>query len=121
MCGTRLEIPRFEMIEIKDRVEVSDVEHKIFDELLDAVRQASATISLPVAYMPFLTRHLPDHRRPALQAGLGTTLRCAGGWVRDKLMGRQSLDIDIALDNMLGREFAERVNEHLASKVSVEQ
>ena len=53
-----------------------------------------------------------------LQAGLGTTLRCAGGWVRDKLMGRQSLDIDIALDNMLGREFAQKVNEHLAARVS---
>ena len=35
---------------------------------------------------------------PCPQAGLSTTLRCAGGWVRDKLMGRTSLDIDIALD-----------------------
>lgn len=52
-----------------------------------------------------------------LQAGLKTTLRCAGGWVRDKLMGRESLDIDIALDNMMGREFAEKVNEHLKVKV----
>jgi tRNA nucleotidyltransferase/poly(A) polymerase len=30
-------------------------------------------------------------------------------------MGRDSLDIDIALDNMLGRDFAERVNEYLRS------
>ena len=36
------------------------------------------------------------------------TLRVAGGWVRDKLMGRQSDDIDIAIDTMLGREFAEK-------------
>ena len=51
------------------------------------------------------------------QAGLGTTtLRCAGGWVRDKLMGRESLDIDIALDNMMGKEFAERVNTYLESQ-----
>jgi len=53
----------------------------------------------------------------APQAALGTTLRCAGGWVRDKLMGRQSLDIDIALDNMLGKDFAQKVNEHLAARV----
>lgn len=31
-----------------------------------------------------------------------TTLRVAGGWVRDKLLGLQSNDIDIAIDNMLG-------------------
>ena len=43
------------------------------------------------------------------------TLRVAGGWVRDKLLGRDSNDIDIALDTLPGREFAERVNEYLAS------
>ncbi|CAM9784732.1 unnamed protein product, partial [Chrysoparadoxa australica] len=52
-----------------------------------------------------------------------TTLRVAGGWVRDKLLKAErgdeeeipahKLDIDIALDNCLGREFAERVNGHL--------
>jgi hypothetical protein len=45
----------------------------------------------------------------AKAAGTGTTLRCAGGWVRDKLLGKDSKDIDVALDNMLGREFAEKV------------
>ena len=39
---------------------------------------------------------------------LPVTLRVAGGWVRDKLLGKQSSDIDIALDSMLGREFAEQ-------------
>jgi hypothetical protein len=32
-------------------------------------------------------------------------------------MGRQSLDIDIALDNMLGKEFADEVNKYLKSHV----
>jgi tRNA nucleotidyltransferase/poly(A) polymerase len=40
-------------------------------------------------------------------------MRCAGGWVRDKLMGRESLDIDIALDDMLGKQFADHVNAYL--------
>ncbi|PSC76981.1 CCA tRNA nucleotidyltransferase 2 [Micractinium conductrix] len=70
---------------IKDAIELTDEEHALFQELLDASKQA----------------------------GLSTTLRCAGGWVRDKLMGRTSLDIDIALDNLLGREFADRINEYL--------
>ena len=47
---------------------------------------------------------------------LDVTLRVAGGWVRDKLLGRESDDIDVALDTMLGKEFAEKVNEYLESQ-----
>jgi hypothetical protein len=44
--------------------------------------------------------------------GLTTTLRCAGGWVRDKLLGRASKDIDIAIDDMTGAEFGRKVAEY---------
>lgn len=38
---------------------------------------------------------------------LGTTVRVAGGWVRDKLLGLEGKpDIDIALDNITGNAFA---------------
>jgi uncharacterized protein with FMN-binding domain len=37
---------------------------------------------------------------------LSTTMRIAGGWVRDKLLGLSSTDIDISLDNMMGKDFA---------------
>ena len=47
---------------------------------------------------------------------LNTILRCAGGWVRDKLLGKDSHDIDIAIDNKLGGEFAEHVNSYLSSQ-----
>ena len=47
---------------------------------------------------------------------LNTVLRCAGGWVRDKLLGKDSHDIDIAIDNKLGGEFAEYVNSYLSSQ-----
>ena len=43
------------------------------------------------------------------------TLRVAGGWVRDKLLGLESADIDVALDSMTGAQFAERVNAYLVS------
>ena len=46
------------------------------------------------------------------QEQLGTTVRVAGGWVRDKLLrklGKQ--DIDVALDNMTGAQFAMRLNQ----------
>ncbi|KAI9204831.1 uncharacterized protein BJ171DRAFT_503798 [Polychytrium aggregatum] len=42
------------------------------------------------------------------------TLRVAGGWVRDKLLGMESHDIDIALDTMMGYDFALQVNRYLA-------
>lgn len=41
---------------------------------------------------------------------LNTTLRVAGGWVRDKMYGKESDDIDIALDDMFGQEFAEIIS-----------
>ena len=47
--------------------------------------------------------------------GLSVELRAAGGWVRDKLLGLESHDIDIALD-MLGSEFAEHINRYLESQ-----
>lgn len=40
---------------------------------------------------------------------LKTTMRVAGGWVRDKMLGKESDDIDIALDNMMGKTFADKV------------
>ena len=42
-----------------------------------------------------------------------TTLRVAGGWVRDKLLGKESDDIDIALDDMYGEEFAELIRQQI--------
>lgn len=47
---------------------------------------------------------------------LGTVMRVAGGWVRDKVLGRDSHDIDIALDNLSGNAFAQKVNEYLELK-----
>lgn len=40
---------------------------------------------------------------------LGTTFRAAGGWTRDKLLGTQSDDLDIALDNLTGRQLEEKL------------
>uniref|UniRef100_A0A0D3HRX8 Poly A polymerase head domain-containing protein n=1 Tax=Oryza barthii TaxID=65489 RepID=A0A0D3HRX8_9ORYZ len=72
------------VVEVREGVELTEKEERIFRRLLDVVRHF----------------------------GLGTQLRVAGGWVRDKVLGKDSTDIDIALDNMTGQNFCEKVNEY---------
>ena len=43
--------------------------------------------------------------------GLNTIVRVAGGWVRDKLMGKDNDDIDVALDDMTGSKYAQMVHD----------
>ncbi|GJY37810.1 putative CCA tRNA nucleotidyltransferase 2 isoform X1 [Tanacetum coccineum] len=70
---------------VREKINLTDKERQIFSLLLQVV----------------------DH------FNLETQLRVAGGWVRDKLLGKECNDIDIALDNMMGLEFCEKVNGHL--------
>ena len=48
-------------------------------------------------------------------------LRFAGGWVRDKLLGYGSQDIDIAVDNMTGLTFAEHMRDFAGSSKKAER
>ncbi|RHZ52940.1 hypothetical protein Glove_454g16 [Diversispora epigaea] len=40
-------------------------------------------------------------------------LRIVGGWVRDKLLGYECNDMDIAIDRMMGCEFCNEINDYL--------
>ncbi|XP_044460077.1 CCA tRNA nucleotidyltransferase, mitochondrial [Triticum aestivum] len=88
-AGSPEQLPR--RVEVLETVELSEREKKIFQRLLDVVRHFK----------------------------LGTELRVAGGWVRDKLLGKEPVDIDIALDNMTGKDFCEYVNKY--AKVGQEE
>lgn len=55
-------------------------------------------------------------RQTLIYCDLNTTLRCAGGWVRDKLLNLESDDIDIALDDTFGKQFGEHINRYLESQ-----
>ncbi|ONK77484.1 uncharacterized protein A4U43_C02F7040 [Asparagus officinalis] len=72
-------------VTVKEKIDLTEKEEKIFKRLLDVLKHFE----------------------------LETQLRVAGGWVRDKLLDKDCYDIDIALDNMLGREFCDKVNEYL--------
>ncbi|KAK9471463.1 phosphatase [Dipodascopsis tothii] len=78
----------------KMSVELTENEQKIRDLLV----QASAAI---------------DAAEPARSADL--ELRLTGGWVRDKLLGLDSHDLDIAINRMTGYEFATRLTEYIAA------
>jgi tRNA nucleotidyltransferase (CCA-adding enzyme) len=43
----------------------------------------------------------------------GTSLRVAGGWVRDKIMGKLSDDIDFMVDNMSGEKMARLITQKM--------
>ncbi|KAK7270384.1 hypothetical protein RIF29_23478 [Crotalaria pallida] len=75
------------LVQVRDNIQLSDIEKRIFERLLATLRH----FNLP------------------------TQLRVAGGWVRDKLLGKECYDIDIALDNMMGTEFVDKVREYLLS------
>uniref|UniRef100_A0A803M3A2 Poly A polymerase head domain-containing protein n=1 Tax=Chenopodium quinoa TaxID=63459 RepID=A0A803M3A2_CHEQI len=72
-------------IQVKDQIHLTEKESLIFKRLKDVLHHFN----------------------------LDTQLRVAGGWVRDKLLGKDCYDIDVAIDNMLGREFCEKINEYL--------
>ncbi|KAJ2491753.1 CCA tRNA nucleotidyltransferase, mitochondrial [Coemansia sp. RSA 2050] len=55
------------------------------------------------------TIHTQQPEQPRL------VLRIAGGWVRDKLLGLESHDIDIAIDSMSGFDLAQHVNQYLSA------
>ena len=46
-------------------------------------------------------------------------MRISGGWVRDKLMGLESDDIDFTIDNMTGKDlliYIEKYIDHIGLK-----
>eukprot|EP00397_Hematodinium_sp_SG-2012_P044862 GEMP01050217.1.p1 GENE.GEMP01050217.1~~GEMP01050217.1.p1 ORF type:complete len:464 (+),score=98.41 GEMP01050217.1:80-1471(+) len=51
--------------------------------------------------------------------GVNTTVRAAGGWVRDKLLGTESNDIDIAVDDQSGEDFANKVRTYITEHSGV--
>ncbi|KAI3966249.1 hypothetical protein MKW92_034146 [Papaver armeniacum] len=73
-------------VKVKDKIDLTEKENQIFSRLLQVLHHFN----------------------------LCTELRVAGGWVRDKLLGKDCHDIDIAIDNMMGKEFCEKINEYLS-------
>lgn len=72
--------------EILTKIPLTDLEIKIFEKILSVLSENNAN---------------------------STICRVAGGWVRDKLLGKTSMDIDVAMSNMKGIEIAQMLNNSL--------
>lgn len=68
-------------------------------------------ITIPLSLTPVEKRIFGLFKRTNLKYNLKTTIRVAGGWVRDKLMGKDNDDIDIALDDLTGAQYAKMVRD----------
>jgi tRNA nucleotidyltransferase (CCA-adding enzyme) len=71
--------------QVTTNIKITDHEQKIFDTILEVAKINN----------------------------LKTTFRVSGGWVRDKMLLKESHDIDFALDDMYGAEFASLLSKHL--------
>jgi tRNA nucleotidyltransferase/poly(A) polymerase len=85
------------------KISLTDSERELFQILLQAVE--AHRLKQQAAVSP-----------SSSSSSERTILRVAGGWVRDKLLRRTSKDIDIALNNMSGVQFAHCVNDYLSTQ-----
>jgi tRNA nucleotidyltransferase/poly(A) polymerase len=56
--------------------------------------------------------HFVEHH-PAAKDATPLVLRFSGGWVRDKLLNKDSKDIDVTIDKMTGYQFGLKIQEYL--------
>lgn len=54
----------------------------------------------------------------ASELGSNVTVRIVGGWVRDKILGINSQDIDLAVENVTGDEFGKQLQSHFPQNMS---
>ena len=94
--------------------------------ILDEVEETLKTLLLDVA--DFIQKNpLPSEAEtskvlvPDELKNAPLELRFAGGWVRDKLLGTKSHDIDVAINKMTGEQFGDRLKEYLDAPGNAEK
>lgn len=98
-------LPYMDKNSLPSGLELTQVETTLRNLLLDVVSHIESTSG---SDPPDSTVKLPDELAKA-----PLELRFAGGWVRDKLLGVVSHDIDIAINKMTGLNFALKMEEYL--------
>ncbi|KAJ5760548.1 TRNA nucleotidyltransferase [Penicillium odoratum] len=78
---------------------------------LNQIERTLQTLLLDVAQY-IHEKESPNENRDEINRA-ETVLRFTGGWVRDKLLGVQSHDIDVGISNMTGYQFGMHLKEYL--------
>ena len=105
--------PSAEEIEaFSKRIVLTDLERRIIsllNECKDAIDkkliQIQSSSITAFEHHHFTKGTTLDHLQPIISPD-SVVLRFAGGWVRDKLLGIHSSDIDVSIDSMTGERFA---------------
>eukprot|EP00918_Siedleckia_nematoides_P030708 GHVU01066509.1.p1 GENE.GHVU01066509.1~~GHVU01066509.1.p1 ORF type:complete len:673 (+),score=112.25 GHVU01066509.1:179-2020(+) len=78
---------------------------------------AEATSSTPVIVLESWEHDVFDQMLQFVrETKVNTVMRVAGGWVRDKLLGKPCHDVDVAVDDCSGTDFAERFKSWLSGR-----
>ncbi|KAL5336408.1 hypothetical protein BJX70DRAFT_390026 [Aspergillus crustosus] len=90
---------------------IADVTSKQLPTIeLTPLEKTLKTLLLDVAHYTQAPCSATDHHNVETSE---TVLRFTGGWVRDKLLGVESHDIDVAINNMTGYQFGMKLKEYL--------
>ncbi|KAL3496261.1 hypothetical protein BJX62DRAFT_222241 [Aspergillus germanicus] len=71
-----------------------------------------------------VAQYIQEHNLKGARSNVDTpdtVLRFTGGWVRDKLLGVQSHDIDVGINNMTGYEFGTNLKKYLDDPKKLEK
>ncbi|KAF2188295.1 poly A polymerase C-terminal region-like protein [Zopfia rhizophila CBS 207.26] len=107
---------------IPTTIKLTDVEKKLrillldVAEFIDGMTPVSDSVKAPEDSLdetPVPDPSNEDEKVKPELAGQRIVLRFTGGWVRDKLLGVGSHDIDVAINKMTGLEFGLKLKEYL--------
>ncbi|PNS18675.1 hypothetical protein CAC42_5214 [Sphaceloma murrayae] len=99
----------FRDLEIK-LTEVEDTLQRLLLDVVDFIQNG-----------PIKTKVTSQVPLPPALASERTVLRFTGGWVRDKLLGVDSHDIDVAINNMTGEQFGLQMKDYLEQPGNAEK
>lgn len=94
-AGSDLHIQK---MDLSLKIELTPLEDTVRTLLLDVV--------------DYIEKH-PKHKGKTQDVDEGLVLRYTGGWVRDKILGVESQDIDVGISSMTGYQFGRALKEYL--------
>lgn len=97
-------------------IRLDETECKVLDTILAAANGfSSGQLVLPNKTQQQSRTTITNHELQHVDDKEQLQIRVAGGWVRDKVLGIQGYDIDIAIDSLSGVEFATLVQQYISS------